>query len=207
MAEHALLDVLLGLPAQLRWLSSTPMRGLQSKLKDLTQARLCAHWGHANPAQFEAQFIAAAMEKVRSCGGTVSVGKKGQRMPVRRENLALCFVNYSGQGTYAAGTNWCVPCEALPLGAPLGEPSGQPNEPGSSSSGPAGPGIELDLPNIPEPFGTWWPVLAVLNSTEGRFKWLTLCGTQVLCVCVYQWTWPEPGAWTITVVPLRPSRL
>ena len=200
--EHAHLDLYVGCPDPLRNLSITSLRGVPGSIRSLTRARVAKHWGLPNPRAFEERFKDMAWAKIKSIGGSVSFGK--QRIPVRsREDLHLMVVNYDGQGTYKPNTNWAIPFHALPLG----EPSGQPNEPGSASSGPQGPGMELDLPNIPEPFGTWWPVLAILDNTEGRLRWLSLSGTQVVCVCVYQWTWPEPGAWTITVVPLRPSRL
>ena len=136
----------------------------------------------------------------------VQLGK--HRIPASRvKSLSLAVLTYSGSGKYNHLTR-CVRWSDLPEGTPPAaggpEPSFAPPPP------PFGPPLPFDIggPMAGPIQGLihdgWWPVTVLEFSEDGEFQALVGTAahvlTQTVCVvCIYQWGWPTPYAWQVTM--------
>ena len=123
---------------------------------------------------------------------------------VANVRLTLAAISYSGQGKYGASTRcvkWSDLAEApgpMVAAGPEAPPLGWAPPPFGNM--PMGPGPALFEEG-------WWPVTLLEFSEEGEFQ--SSLGTavnvitQTICVvCIYQWGWPTPYAWWVSMTPM-----
>jgi hypothetical protein len=217
LSEHVELDMLAGPTPSVRSLQ-TGMPGF------LSRDAAAAYWGRSIHKMPE-----VARQIMMSKG--VTIGKRHWRpSELGRVKTHLAFVTYAGPSAGKhTSRNRCVVWDAIPPTGPLPplgprmHPGGvwgedpEPSSGGASSSAdvpadwhlvnqpvaPTGPAVPVDWQDLwAPPLEGWWPV-CVLTFEGEQLQVLATNGLDVAVVCIYQWGWPTPSAWNVSLTPVR----
>jgi hypothetical protein len=194
--EAAMITALAGEPGWVnvrRHLSSVVGKALiTSPSKPLCKEAVREWWGR------EIELLPTRAAEVLAQKGVLLDGKAKKKVAIQG-TPRLAMIAYNGIGKHHEKTK-CVPWDAVP---------GTPQDVGSDiPRGRSGRDFrdwvaqdELDELGAPD---AWWPVVILADApTDEGIQLLVSWGGVIYVVCIYQVWWDAPGAWRVTMTPLR----